>query len=55
MPDEGPTFICEDCGAVVFDALGEVRKRCLTCEWIAGIPDSAERETLRAWFDEMDP
>jgi hypothetical protein len=48
-----PTFVCADCRAAVFDALGQVRERCLTCQWIADIPDEAERKTLRRWYQEI--
>jgi hypothetical protein len=46
MRDE-PTFVCKDCGCDVYDALGQVRERCLTCQWLADIPDPVEREKLR--------
>jgi hypothetical protein len=49
MPDD-PTFICKDCGVPVFDALGQVRERCMTCQWIANVPDPVEREEIRAWL-----
>jgi hypothetical protein len=47
---EEPTFICKDCGANVYDALGEVRERCRTCQWIADITDEQDREKLRQWL-----
>lgn len=50
--DGEPTFVCKDCGTAVFDALGEVRERCLTCQWIAAIPNEDEREKVRAWLME---
>ena len=49
---EKPTFVCKDCDADVYDALGEVRERCLTCGWIANLPDPVEREEVRAWLIE---
>jgi hypothetical protein len=45
-----PTFVCIDCKAPVYDALGRVRERCLVCQWIAEIKDPKNRERLRAWF-----
>jgi hypothetical protein len=50
MSDE-PTFICVDCGCPVYDALGQVRKRCLTCQWLAEISDPVDREALRKLLD----
>lgn len=47
---EAPTYICKDCGIAVYDALGVVRKRCLTCQWIAERPED-ERDELRFWLD----
>jgi hypothetical protein len=44
---ETPTFICKDCGCNVYDALGEVRLRCHTCQWLADHSDPHERELLR--------
>lgn len=41
------TFICPDCGARVYDALNEVRPRCLTCQWVVDQPED-ERPFLRA-------
>jgi predicted amidophosphoribosyltransferase len=46
-----PTFVCADCGCDVYDALGEVRERCHTCQWLADHPDPVEREQLRALID----
>jgi hypothetical protein len=40
---EHPTFVCKDCGAAVFDGLGEVRARCYPCQWVAIISDPADR------------
>jgi hypothetical protein len=50
---EAPTFVCKDCGDEVYDALGEVRERCHTCQWIAGIPNDKERERVCAWLIEV--
>jgi hypothetical protein len=50
LPDH-PTFICKDCGAAVFDALGEVRERCYPCQWVAIISDPADRAAVRAWVE----
>jgi hypothetical protein len=47
-----PTFVCKDCGAAVFDALGQVRERCYPCQWVANIPDVTERAEIRAWLIE---
>ena len=48
-----PTYICADCGCDVFDALNVVRERCLTCQWVADIPNEKDRErvreTLKRW------
>lgn len=49
---EPPTYVCQDCGAHVYDALGEVCARCLTCQWLAEIDDPLERERLRKFLDE---
>lgn len=49
--DDEPTYVCRDCGAGVFDALGAVRERCLTCQWLANIPDAEDRERLRDFLD----
>ena len=46
-----PNLICADCKAPVFDALRQVRERCLTCQWIADFPDPTEREKLRDFFE----
>lgn len=51
--NEQPTFVCQDCGAPVFDALGEVRERCFPCQWLANLPDSVERAKIRAWLMEV--
>jgi hypothetical protein len=51
LPAEPPTFICKDCGAAVFDALGEVRERCYPCQWVAIISDLADRAAVRAWVE----
>jgi hypothetical protein len=48
-----PTFVCKDCGAAVFDALGETRERCYPCQWVADIPDPTERAAIRAWLIEV--
>jgi hypothetical protein len=48
-----PTFVCIDCKAKVYDALDQVRERCLTCQWLADIEDPVERETLRRWYREL--
>ena len=48
-----PTFVCKDCGSDVHDMLGEVRERCHVCQWLADIPDEAERAKLRAWLIEI--
>ena len=48
-----PTFICADCEVGVFDFTGQVRERCLTCQWIADIEDPVERETLRRLYQEL--
>jgi hypothetical protein len=50
---DGPTFICSDCRAAVFDALGEVRERCHPCQWVANIHDPKERAEIRAWLIEV--
>jgi hypothetical protein len=50
---EPPTFVCKDCGVDVYDALGEVRERCHPCQWVAAIPDEAERAETRAWLIEI--
>jgi hypothetical protein len=50
---DGPTFVCKDCGMPVYDALGHVRERCWPCQWVANLPDSTEREELRAWLTEL--
>jgi hypothetical protein len=42
-----PTYICTDCGSDVYDALGEMRKRCLTCQWLRDIADPDGRAKLR--------
>jgi hypothetical protein len=52
--NDKPTFVCIDCNAPVYDALGLVRDRCLVCQWIADLVNPAEdRERLRAWFREQ--
>jgi hypothetical protein len=50
---EEPTFVCKDCGANVYDAFGDVRERCYPCQWVADIPDDAERAKVRAWLIEV--
>jgi hypothetical protein len=45
-----PTYICTDCSSEVYDALGIVRKRCLTCQWIADQDDPNDKEELRDWL-----
>jgi hypothetical protein len=45
------SHVCKDCGANVYDALGEVRERCRTCQWIADIADEQDREKLRQWLN----
>lgn len=49
-----PTFVCKDCGAAVYDALDQVRERCLTCQWLADLPNEAERAEIRMWLIEVD-
>jgi hypothetical protein len=49
-----PTYICKDCGYKVYDALGEVRERCLTCTWIAAIENDQDREDIREWLRKLD-
>lgn len=44
-----PTFVCKDCGVNVYDALGEVRERCLMCQWIEDI-EPPDREELIEWL-----
>jgi hypothetical protein len=44
---EKPTFICKDCKSDVYDALGIVRERCLTCQWVADIKDKKDQKKLR--------
>jgi hypothetical protein len=48
-----PTFVCKDCGAEVYDALGEARERCYPCQWVANVPEEAAREQIRAWLIEV--
>jgi hypothetical protein len=50
---EEPTFVCKDCGTAVYDALGDVRERCYPCQWVANIPDDAERTKIREWLIEV--
>jgi hypothetical protein len=50
MSNDRPTFVCKDCGWSVYDALGEVRERCLECQWIAERPED-ERPTLLYFLD----
>ena len=45
----GPTYVCKDCGAQVYDALGIVRERCLTCAWISDAPEK-DRARLRKFL-----
>jgi hypothetical protein len=52
MMDE-PTFICKDCGVPVYDALDEIRERCFPCQWVANLPDTIDREEIRAWLIEI--
>jgi hypothetical protein len=47
------TFVCKDCGADVYDMLDEVRERCHVCQWLADIPDEAERTKAREWLIEI--
>jgi hypothetical protein len=53
MTEDAPTFVCKDCGVAVFDALGEKRERCYPCQWVAAIPDLAERAAVRAWLESV--
>jgi hypothetical protein len=48
-----PTFVCQDCGVEVYDALGQVRERCHVCQWVANVTDPAEREKCRQWLIEV--
>jgi hypothetical protein len=48
-----PTFICADCKIPVFDVLGQVRERCLTCQWVAEIEDPVEREKVHEFLAEI--
>jgi hypothetical protein len=45
-------FDCVDCGWHVVDVAGirGPRARCLSCEWLAEIPEPADREALRAFL-----
>jgi hypothetical protein len=52
--NDKPTFICIDCKAPVYDALGEVRERCLVCQWVADLDNPEDQERLRAWFREQE-
>jgi hypothetical protein len=49
---EGPTFVCKDCGADVYDMLNEVRERCHVCQWLAEL-DDGDRERAREWLIEV--
>jgi hypothetical protein len=53
-PEPTPTFICRDCQAAVYDALGHVRERCWPCQWVANIPDLDERARVRRWLIELE-
>lgn len=48
-----PTFVCIDCGADVYDALGTMRERCYPCLWVARIDDADERDRVRQWLVEL--
>lgn len=48
-----PTFVCQDCGADVYDMLDEVRERCHVCQWLASIVNEVERAKARAWLIEI--
>jgi hypothetical protein len=45
--NDKPTFICKDCHSPVYDALGIVRDRCLTCQWVSDIKDKRAQKKLR--------
>jgi hypothetical protein len=47
--NEGPTYVCKDCGAQVYDTLGIKRERCLTCAWINDAPEK-DRARLREFL-----
>ena len=51
--DDAPTFVCQDCGADVYDALGAVRERCYPCLWVTHIDDADERARVRKWLIEL--
>jgi len=45
------TFVCRDCGFTIHNmamAAPPEHGRCLTCNFIASIPDPEEREEMRA-------
>jgi hypothetical protein len=50
LPRPAPSFICVDCKAPVYDALGQARERCMVCQWIEEIADPEDKARLREWF-----
>jgi hypothetical protein len=48
-------FDCVDCGSHVFRyGWPSSSQRCGTCQWLADMPDPAEREKARAFLDKKE-
>jgi hypothetical protein len=58
MIDDPPTFVCVDCDCDVYVwgyCPTPTPARCSTCQWIADVPDPAERvEQIRTWLKEIE-
>jgi hypothetical protein len=56
MSEKRKVFICEDCGVQVYNAIEVMHRcgKCLTCQWLADLPDPLERELLRAMLKDDD-
>ena len=49
-------FVCVDCDCDVYvwGFCPEGQSRCSTCQWLAALPDAADRERVRAWLTELE-
>lgn len=55
--DDQPSFTCMDCGCAVYQfpvVPPPDPPRCLTCQWIANVPDAVDRGRVRRWLQDLE-